>query len=202
MLTVLIPHRMPERCYLSEAVLWVAINRIPYGFVTENKIESREDYDYFDNMEPYVPDGGIVTVEECEQLGLEPNPYWEEAHIDPEALQDLLRSEKDENQRRELQKMLSESKDYRKRLTEWDANFKQFVDVRRNKLFLSLSEGRVGAVGKKLPQPTLEWSSDLDERKWLRNSPWEAIPATFWISYKIDWDMSRAEGAAVRTALS
>ncbi len=78
MLTVLIPHPMPERCYLSEAVLWVAINRIPYSFVTENNIEVREDYEYFDDMEPYVPDGGIITVEECEQFGLEPNPYWEE----------------------------------------------------------------------------------------------------------------------------
>jgi hypothetical protein len=199
MLTVLIPHRMPERCYLSEAVLWVAINRIPCSFVTENNIESREDYDYFDNMEPYVPDEGIITVEECEQLGLEPNPYWEEinsskTHASPEILHDLLLSEKDNNRRQELEKELSESKDFRKRQAEWDASFKEFIDVRRNKLFLSLSEGRIGAVGKKLPQPTLEWSSDLDEWEWLRNSPWEVIPATFWISYKIDWDMSRAEG--------
>jgi hypothetical protein len=62
-------------------------------------------------------------------------------------------------------------------------------------LFLSLSEGRVGAVGKKLPQPTLEWvSEDLDQLDWLRNSPWESIPARFWISFNIDWDMSRAVG--------
>jgi hypothetical protein len=106
MLTLLIPHPMPERCYLSEAVLWVAINRIPMGFVTENNIESREDYEYLDDTEPYVPDGGIVSVEECEQSGLEPNPYWEEidsgkTHVDPTTLQNLLLSEKDENQRRD-----------------------------------------------------------------------------------------------------
>jgi hypothetical protein len=196
MLTVLIPHPMPERCYLSEAVLWVAINRIPFSFMSENNIESREDYDYVDDMEPYVPHP-IVTVEECEQLGLEPNPFWENidsGHPEPAFLENLLRSEKDEKRRRELKKELSESRDFRKRQADWDANFKEFIDVRRNKLFLALSEGRVGAVGKKLPQPTLEWSSDLDEEEWLRNSPWEAIPATFWISFKIDWDLSRAEG--------
>jgi len=114
MLTVLIPHPIPERCYLSEAVLWVAINRIPWSLMTENNIESREDYDYVDDMEPYVPDP-IVSVEECEQLGLEPNPFWENIDSGYPArafLENLLRSEKDENRRRELKKDLSESRDF------------------------------------------------------------------------------------------
>ena len=200
MLTLLIPHPVPERCYLREALLWSALNRIPFSFVTENNIESREDYDYVDDdMQPYIPDEGIVSVEECEQSGLEPNPYWEEidsgkTHVDPAILRKALQSEKDESRRQELQKQLSESEDFRKRQAEWDANFKEFIDVHRNKLFLAFSEGRVGAVGKKLPHPTLEWSSDDVDEEWLKATPWEPIPATFWISYQIDWDSSRAMG--------
>lgn len=145
------------------------------------------------------PDGGIFTHEDCEQAGLSPNPEWEEiesgkTHLDPAILKNLLERDLDEEQRRELEKELPKSEAFYERQAEWDRDFKVFLDVHRNRLFLALNEGRVAAVGKKLPQRSLVLSSDDPEWLWWQKAPWEAIPPTFWISFEIDWDMSRAVG--------
>jgi hypothetical protein len=172
-------------------LLWVALDRLPLSFITENGVDAREDYEYLvDEMTPYLPYDDVVANEECEAVGLPPNPEWEqresgEYYPEPDFIRELLKTELTDEFSTELKQKLSDSIALRNRQQRWNKAFNEFVDQHRQKLFLSLCEGRLGAQGKRLLH--------MDELDW-KGTAWEPIPHTFWISYKIDWAMSRAEG--------
>jgi hypothetical protein len=176
---------------LANPCFWVALSRLPLGFKTENGVDAREDYEYLDDeTTPYLPYDNVVTNDECEAVGLPPNPEWEriesgESYPEPDFIREMLKTELTDEFRVELEENLSDSIALRDRQQKWNEAFNEFVDQHRHKLFLSLCEGRLGAQGKRL--------SDADELDW-KGIHWEPIPLTFWISYKIDWAMSRAEG--------
>jgi hypothetical protein len=69
---------MAERCYLSEALLYVALGRLPLSSPTEDYIDARVDYEYHrdEEIKPFLPGGSDLTETECEAAGLKPNPEF------------------------------------------------------------------------------------------------------------------------------
>ena len=76
--TVLIPNSTPERCYLREALLWVAVNRFPLAYVLENTDDIRVHDKYVEEGNPSI-DEDLLSADECASMGLPVNPEWEAA---------------------------------------------------------------------------------------------------------------------------
>lgn len=185
MVTVLNPVEMAERCYLSEALFYLAFDRLPLSFVTDNDIDARLDYDWHggDLFEPFLPGGHGVTEAECKAAGLEP---------DPGILLETLRKGFDEP----LDSTASATERRRRQRHEtWIAKFQEFLDDYRLKLIKPLLEGRLRALGKKLPgNPKISAVKEWGLKNDYWDIPWEPIPAKFWAAPMIDWYMCYAEG--------
>ena len=167
MVTVLVPGETTERCYLSEALFYVALGRLPLSFPTENYIDARVDYEYHrdEEIKPFLPGGGDLTETECEAAGLKPNPEFDRP---------------------------TPFEKWEKRKEKWNAKLQEFFDDYRLKLFASLHEGRLPALGKKLPKNSTVGDINDYEFGWWNSTPWEPIPPRFWISSKIDWNACHA----------
>lgn len=197
MVTVLCPSETAERCFLSEALRYVAVGRLPLSSITEHNVDAREDWEYSENdIEPFVPDGGVITTEECEAIGLKPNPFWENQAAWVLERKKPLRPYQESEELEYARKR----KEAAERQKEWDEEFQAFLDKHRLKLLTSLAEGRLHSLGKKLSSfDDVEGYDDVDGLKgnWWEKTPWEPIPPNFWMSSKIDWDLSRAEGRGI-----
>jgi hypothetical protein len=208
--TILVPHAIADRCYLSEALLWVAVCRFPLAFVTENGVDGREDADYIDGLDPYLPFNDPISNLECTLAGLRPNPEYEDFvlgdfHQTPENLRTLLKVDTLADEvRNRWEQELTDSLEFYRRQAEWDAEYEALVDEPKARLFLALREQRLNAFGRKLPRETLtatlEHLESTDWEDWNDNS-WIPIPADFWISNRIDWEGSSAEGRVGAYAL-
>jgi len=200
--TVLVPHTVAERCYLPEALLWVANSRFPLASITENNEDIREDHEYIDGLTPAFAEDEPLSDEECARAGLPPNPErrcFEDGdyYSKPDDIRHLLKIAPFEEDRKRLEKDLPASEAFFAKQAEWDAEFEAFLDLHKSRLFLALQEGRIGAIGQELPRPTysgsLEFLEGSDWESWY-DVPWTQIPQDFWISTKIDWSESWAEG--------
>jgi hypothetical protein len=208
--TILIPQAVAEICYLSEALMWVAINRFPLGALIEEGYDARRELDYIEGLDPNFGDDSPVTDAECARVGLSVNPTYGagisgDAHRAPEDLKNLLSADglRDDN-RQWLERELAESVAFNEACKRWDEEFKDFVDVHSSRLFLALREGRLVAEGIKLPESSREASLiRLDEMNWTGwgLSKWVSIPSDFWHSNKINWEKSWAEGRGAAFAL-
>jgi hypothetical protein len=196
--TVLVPHDVADRCYLSEALLWAAFSRLPLKFLNDqpDTREDGSDVGYFAQS----PDIGPVTSEECNKVGLSPRPVWRSAYSSsPKYLRGQIAFERSDEKKSELQKAFFEAEEFQYRLTEWEGKFDQFTEQPRFALVQALLEERLGATGKMLPRATIEASFKLMDREtegWssARYVDREPIPPDFWSSAKIDWSDSLAEG--------
>jgi hypothetical protein len=182
LVTVLVPAEMAEDCYLSEALLYVALGRVPLSFPTEYGIDARADYEYHrdEEIKPFLPGGHDPTETECKAAGLKPSPGWATPETDPNGHLDEL----DPNGH--LDELFEKQ---RKRQENWNAKLQDFFDNHRLELFASLHKGRVRTFGKKLPgKSTIDDVKDF-EFGWWQSTPWEPIPPRFRISSKIDWEI-------------
>lgn len=111
--TVLIPHATAERCYLSEALLWLVVNRFPLDSTTENRLDAREDPKYVDGLQPYLPGIEPLQDDECARIGLPPDPAFEELlsndyHLAPDDIRKLLQIDSlEESDREKLGRVVS-----------------------------------------------------------------------------------------------
>lgn len=187
--------RAAEQCYLWEALLWVAVGRFPLEAPLGEAGDLRDYPRYVGGIEPEMPDRP-VTVEECRRVGLPPNPADEVYSTADRSVADRVR-EIETLSRSELPefsaKKAAEAEALDVRQQEWDAEFDAYADVHRTKLFLALREGKLTAIGKKLPVEFLE--KDRWDDAGLSDGPrWEQIPPKFWISDKINWRLCWAKG--------
>jgi hypothetical protein len=201
--TVFIPVAVAARCYLQEALLWVAVNRYPIAHFPEHSIDAREDDEYVEGLEPYIPNDEPLSSDECAAAGLSSNPEREDFdtgdfHQTPENLRMIHQMVGlPDDDRKRIERELIEAEAFDERQKAWDAEFESYLDAPKARLFLALREGRVGAVGKPLPLPTYEASLvNLEAQQWegWDNVGWQPIAHGFWISTKIDWFGCRADG--------
>jgi len=203
-ITVLLPHSTAQRCYLSEALHWVALARFPLESLSHDGVDSREDTDIIEGIEPNVPYEDTVTAAECALMGLSTNPLWAlveqgDYPSDPEDLRKLLQLNLDAPDRSRLEGKLVEALEFRVRQDEWDREFKSFLDLHAAKLFIALREGKLTAIGKKLPYDTIaEAVERLDATEWAGfKLEWEPIPANYWALDRTKWLESTADGHGV-----
>lgn len=225
-LSVLIANQVAERCFLNEALYWVALSRFPLAHPRGPEEDGREDDEWVDSIEPpYTQD--IVSREECLFAGLPINPEWEaeqsfEYYSHPEEVERWLSYERDPERIKARQVDLKESVAYFERLELWNSALKAYLDLYIAKLFVALRQGRVVASGKPIsPQllplllkqaeesemfrkqsfrvrPVLT-ESEIDER--ARAPVWDRIERVpiakeFWTSNGINWKYSCAQNTA------
>ncbi len=158
-LSVLIPYEVTNRCYLSEALYWVALHRFPIASLLETGDDQREYDDFIEGITaPYSLEP--VTGDESFLAGIPVNPLWEAEqsfthYIYPELLERFLANEKDEQRREDFKLSLAESIAFYQRQAAWDATFESFLDLHSAGLFVALRQGRVIAIGKPLPKKAL-----------------------------------------------
>ncbi len=201
-INLLQPVAVAEQCYLSEALWWVALQRFPVEFITENGTDQRIDLKYIDGIEPNLPGDSLVTDEECARVGLPPNPMFDAAergefHSEPDHLRWLMQLELSEADRQELEQRLEVSEAFHAQQHRWDKVLKEFLDLHQARLFVALREGRLQARGRRLGWPTMaECIKALEASEWKDwdEITWEPIPGDAWISDRIDWEGSSCEG--------
>lgn len=206
--TILVPNALAERCYLPEALLWLAVYRFPLAEILENGVDARESMERIDGCEPTDSYLDTLSDEECARVGLPPNPTFEEmvsgdVHLEPEMLRSILKIRRGAD-RAKLERDLEESITFHERRDAWDLECKSFLDRYKAKLFLALREGTLAASGKRLPKATYSESMEQFDDEGYGNwflEPWVAIPSSFWISDAIDWGNSDAEGRGVAYSL-
>src|SRR5215475_7632441 len=125
--TFLQPVDVPERCFLHEALLWLAFQRLPVALYNNYKdriLEIRsatEDED----LEIESP-GGPLTDEECERNGIPPDPHFHsfESPRPRQTYNDLEpQYGHDEAMRRIKEVMDKELADYERACMEWQPHY-------------------------------------------------------------------------------
>jgi hypothetical protein len=208
-ITLLVPTSIPRRCYLMEALLWVEVNRFPLSSrtVEGGQEDDRENIDYLEVYpDPRFPYDLTITDEECDQLGLPPNPAYEALKSNkvfktPDTLRGFIKwTGTPEWYRRRCELQLPESEAFYKRKAEWDLKFGMIRDGAKAKLLTALQGDRVKAFGIRID------SDDLRELKFARpdsppvtppeNPTWTPISERFWTSKGVHWESCWAESGA------
>jgi hypothetical protein len=207
-MVVLVPRPSAAYCYLYEALLWVALQRLPLAEPWEDNVDTRTITEDLDSASPRL-ESEPITDDECQKVGLPPNPEYalhcgDEYHPEPRYIEELLRLVPGDEHREKLLADLDASKVHHQALDGWRALFDEFVDLHKSRLFLALREGKILSVGKPFP---LAMASDFPERlspeewdAWVE-APWRVIKPDSWLSTGIDWADCRAVGRHAAHAL-
>jgi len=168
MLTVLVPIPTSDYCFLSEAVLYAALGRLPLDFHAVDGWDEREDPDYQERIafdwkgSIYEPGGTLVSQKTYEELGIGPHPAYD-PNADPE---------------------------WPERIGEWSAKLDHLLDNYRLRILNLLHDGQLGARGRKLPDTV----SVDDAAKGFHDTPWDTIPSNYWATARLDWGLHCAQG--------
>ncbi|MGQ0527581.1 MAG: hypothetical protein ACT4OY_06080 [Alphaproteobacteria bacterium] len=116
---ILTPYWIAESCFLKEALLWGGFYRYPKSEIVPDRVDFRFDSDRQGEYEPMIIDDyGYVESEEAVRVGLPPNPEWEAMFddeqtymlSDPGTIQQFLKMDIDEAEKKKLRKELARSK--------------------------------------------------------------------------------------------
>jgi hypothetical protein len=176
MVKILVAHEMPETCFLFQALLYRAVNRLP--------LEASEDEAV--NL--------VLTPEECRVGGLEPDPEWEEIeNEDGESLLNaLVAAPAGSDERKRLHEQRIKWKAVQEwRRNEWNHGFQELLKPHYSELLTTLREGRLRSQGQRSWPVNKEGITD--DASWPEID-WESVSSTFWSSCEIDWEKNRAKG--------
>ena len=207
-LTVLVPSPVASYCYLHEALLWMAFQRVPPYVEDEEGTDARWSKDG-DGIRPYV-ETDHVSDDECQRAGLPPDPEYAvsmagDYYSRPQDIERLLKLDLEKADRAKLNADLLVSRDHYARADAWNEQFEHFVDLYKGRLFVALREGKIPSAGRCLPDDADESFpeplTDEEWRAWANGVEWVFIPPTNWLSGGIDWDFSKARGVSKGYAL-
>jgi hypothetical protein len=200
-LVVLVPTPAAAYCYLFEALLWVALQRIPMAVPWDDGIDRRISTDDMDNAEPRL-EFEPISDEECQRIGLPPNPEYAafiegDYHSRPEDIERLLRLDLEPPDRARLLADLEASRQHYEAVDAWDQRFEEFLELPKCRLFIALREGKILSAGKRIPaRADKSFPERLEGDEWDRwvAEPWQQIPSGNWLSGEIDWVGCKASG--------
>lgn len=191
-LTVLTPTAVVPYCYLYEALLWVAVQRLPFAEPGENG-DRRVETNEFESTDPPI-EFMAIDDEECERCGLPPNPEYA-AIFDEELYSGMTQVlEKLETSDPEVALRLAKGREFEAKVKAWDDLFEDYLDLPRSRLFIALREGKIDAVGKPLPSGADDdFPASYDDDEWLDwvALPWQRIAASDWTSSRVNWEYCR-----------
>lgn len=194
------PVQVPERCFLHEALLWLAFQRLPVTFYNDENKESRSASEY-EGPEIESP-GGPLTDEECERAGIPPDPHFHYlVDESPSPLQTYndLEYGHDETVRRIKEAMDKEQADYERACMEWQPHYDRATEYAASQLFVALRDGRLRASGRVLPSVNIDEAitSLKAEERYVGDLALTEIPRSFWSLKGIHFDISAAQNSEV-----
>jgi hypothetical protein len=191
---------VPERCFLHEALLWLAFQRLPIALYNDeiNEIRSASE---FEGPEIDSP-GGPLTDEECERADIPPDPHFHYlVDENPRPLQTYNDLEPqyghDEAMRRIKEAMDKEQADYQRACIEWQPEYDRATEYAASQIFVALREGRLRASGRLLPSLNVDEaiaSLETEERS-IGDLPLAEIPRSFWSLKGIHFEISAAQNS-------
>ena len=159
MITALVPVKMPEYCFLSEAVVYLAFGRLPLNLHPIPGFQERDDLQWQDAISTYKPhtlwpagykpSGTKISDNTYESAGIGPHPMGE---IAPR----ILRGEANE----------ADQAHYLKAEADWYEKRDTVLDNRRAQILNLLHEGRLSA-----PKPALTLADLPPECKQIVKAP-------------------------------
>ena len=203
--TLLQVSSVAERCYLIEALYWLAFRHFPLALYSPNGVDERQDRENLEGLDPHLPWDMTISDEECRLVGIQADPRYEELitgdfHQEPDRIRDLLARLKNlpKEELATLEKQLEESIPFYERVSLFEAELEIYLDLYKSQLFVSLREGTVTASGLMLPDSTIERSrAQLEDSGWSdwEKQDWQAIPPSAWRSFAIHWEESWLEAS-------
>jgi len=194
------PEEVPECCFLHEALLWLAFQRLPVALYNDRAEDIRSGSEY---EGPEVdPPGGPLTDAECERGGIPPDPHFhyltDESHRPLQTYNQLQAQHgRDEAIRRIKEALDKEQADYERACMEWQSHYDRATEYPASQIFIALREGRLRACGRLLPSPNVDEAiANLEaEDRYVGDLPLTEIPPSFWSLKGIQFDVSAAKNA-------
>jgi hypothetical protein len=183
LIEILTPKELAPKCYLFEALYWIAFNRYP---IVENYDEHGNDYrfneeSFFDFEVPIETD---LTLEECERIGLPPDPKAiDDYFLEPDKIRELQNIIKDQKDKLDLERKLVISIKYYDELKIWELGFEDFIEIYKSKLFIALKEGKLEGWGLKGCCYPEDETADTDEEERV----YVKIPPSSWRLSETNW---------------
>jgi hypothetical protein len=203
--TFLQPVLVPERCYLFEAFLWVAFQRLPILTTDHEGVDIRQSDENRESGEA----GYAVKVidkyifdDECERAGIPPDPSWQAAidgtSILPVAHYDqMLKDRKTPKAyRKHLKQERLEAVRFESARDEWKRHYRRAIEYPASRIFVTLKDGRLPTTGKLLPAVDVGEAVEklaVDGMDIYDIEP-TLIPKSFWSLQGIDFEISAAVG--------
>ncbi|OGT11442.1 MAG: hypothetical protein A2X77_04430 [Gammaproteobacteria bacterium GWE2_42_36] len=204
---VLIPHPIAKKCFLIEALYWVAFKLYPlyYGSRKGGEWDTREDFTSHDDDAEFIYTDlkYFFTKENCERYGLPINPrakYLDSGAIEPmsiELIEKILKNKKEYSKetRAEALKNKSIAIEYKAAIENWKECLADYLELSKASIFSALKNGKITASGQKIGKLKKKVSISQWENKenWDNLKDWynvkrSDIPKEFWRIEGIDWD--------------
>jgi hypothetical protein len=192
------PVEVPERCFLDEALLWLAFQRLPITFYNNENKEIRSASEY-EGPKIETPSGPL-TDEECTRAGIPPDPHFH--HLVDESPRQTYKDLEpqyghDEALERIQEAMHKEQADYQRAGAEWQRHYDGATEYAASQIFVALRDGRLPASGRLLPSLNVDEAiASLEaEERYVGDLPRTDIPRAFWSLKGIHFDISAAQNA-------
>jgi hypothetical protein len=203
--TFLQPVLVPERCYLFEALLWVAFQRLPI-FTTDHEGEDIRKSD--ENRESGEAGYAVKVIDEyifddeCERAGIPPDPSWQAA-IDGRSIlpvahydQMIKRRKIPKAYRAHLKQERLEAVRFEAARDEWKKQYRRAIEYPASRIFVALKDGRLPTIGKLLPAVDVRGAVErlADGGMDIFDIEPTPIPKSFWSLQGIAFEISAAVG--------
>ena len=185
---------LAEKCFLSEILFWVAMDRLPlalYGMDGDEFRFSRE-------MELCVQSEieQEVTESECQWAGLPLSPRIiarnEDKHLSPVEFYDqILKADfYSDDQRLIYEDERKQAIEAANLYAKWNSKYLEFLEYHKARIFVDIRDRKINGKGIKIRGSNIETIREtLDsENISLSKLPMEEIPFGQWTFSGIDWD--------------
>lgn len=199
MTTFLQPVVLPKRCFLQEALFWVAFQRLPVAQYTLDGEEIRETDEIGEYATSFLDD--YVFEDETQAAKIPPDPSWlaslEERPAIPAARyeEQLKADDLTTEFRAWLEGEREKAIEFEKKLTAWTPLYRGALEYPSSKIFVALREGRLKAQGRKLPSSDVNEALSIlaDDGHSTFDLAFSEIPTSFWTLQGINFDASTAK---------
>jgi hypothetical protein len=171
MATYLQPVTVPERCFLHEVLLWVAVQRLPVAsYVGDKEVRDTDD---IGGYAIEISDSWLFE-DETERIGIPPDPSLGEYVGSAAMYEKLLTYDLDEHDRSELEAQRDAAIEHEKACRVWDGLYQRAMEYPTSRIFVALRNGQLRVQGRPLPSldphEAIEGLS-ADKRASMRLSP-------------------------------
>ncbi len=202
--TILVRAKIAAKCFLSEALYWRAFGRIPVE-LHDDKGFWRDNAENYDGVQQPPPDGEELSDDECRFAGIPIDPRMQALLTDRPSLplehysmmietiqrikppyQEGWHPHDGINQYREKQ---VEAEKYHADVAGWMPHLDEYLDEFKAEICLDLRRGKLKAMGRRLPHPSVDVSYEQlsESGLGLGSLQIESIPESAWLTQNIDW---------------